>query len=281
MEFQKVRRLRVSTGGKRLSQGERKAPMRDIVSPLARKRTWPPELKLQAGMTWEDVRFGFHLGIDDDGYVLEFYRPRFPDEVVDRITRATNVSKRFRRAVGDNVARDVCLAMHEHHNLNLDWAGMGTRTQLRLIGQLSRRLANAIRSLDEAPREMLHDEILPSEFVDYKIPDSMAPCIRLLGRLADAADAAPRQLEKPKRHPWRPRGSIKNPALHHLVELLQRSIVKEADGRLAVRKGKSHGEAKGTLPAVLLILRPYIPDIIPAKLSHSTLRRVLQKVRQT
>jgi hypothetical protein len=29
-----------------------------------------------------------------------------------------------------------------------------------------------------------------------------------------------------------------------------------------------------------MILRPYLPDIIPSKLSSSTLRRVLQKVRQ-
>jgi hypothetical protein len=231
-------------------------------------------------MKWEDVRHGCHLGIDDDGFVLEFYRPRFSDEVIDRITRAANVSKRFRQTVAEGVASDVCRAAFEHHKLNLDWTGRATLTQLRLISRLSRQLANEIRSLDEASREMLYDtNVMPSEFVDYKIPDSMAPCIRLLGGLADAADAAT-QWKEPKRDPWRPKGSIKNPPLHLLIELLQRSIAKEADGRLSVRKGNSCGKAKGTLPAVLMILRPYLPDIIPSKLSYSTLRRVLQKVRQ-
>jgi hypothetical protein len=110
----------------------------------------------------------------------------------------------------------------------------------------------------------------------------MVLCVRLLGSLADGADAARLEAKngKPRAAPWRPKGSVKNPHLHFLIGSLYRSIVKDADGKLAVRKGKICGEAKGTLPTVLTILRPYLPRIIPTKLPYSTSRRVLQKVSQ-
>ena len=84
-----------------------------------RKRAWPPELRLRPGMTWEDLGSRLSLGVDDDDFVLEYYRPRLPGQVIDRIIRATNVSKKFRRTVGDSVARNVCSALWDLHVQNL------------------------------------------------------------------------------------------------------------------------------------------------------------------
>jgi hypothetical protein len=76
----------------------------------------------------------------------------------------------------------------------------------------------------------------------------------------------------------RPRGSTANPVLRRLSLNLYISIVEGAQGKLTLYGGK--GEAKGTLPAVLEILRPHLPEIIPAKLPYETLRDIRKSARE-
>jgi hypothetical protein len=76
----------------------------------------------------------------------------------------------------------------------------------------------------------------------------------------------------------RPRGSFQNPALRMLVLDLYMSIAEGAKGKLTLYGGK--GEAKGTLPAVLEILRPHLPEIIPPKLPYETLRDIRKSARE-
>jgi hypothetical protein len=72
--------------------------------------------------------------------------------------------------------------------------------------------------------------------------------------------------------PNRPPGSVKNPKLHLLVRLLYEVLKKEGHGRLTL--SMVDGQITGTLPAVLKLLRPYLPHIISAALPYETLRDI-------
>jgi hypothetical protein len=70
----------------------------------------------------------------------------------------------------------------------------------------------------------------------------------------------------------RPRGSSQNPVLRRLILNLYIFIVERARGKLTLSGGS--GKAKGTLPRVLEVLRPYLPDVIPVELPYETLRDI-------
>jgi hypothetical protein len=76
----------------------------------------------------------------------------------------------------------------------------------------------------------------------------------------------------------RPLGSRQNPILHQLILELYMSIVEGARGKLTLYD--ELGEIRGTLPAVLDILRPFLPAVIPVKLPYETLRDIRKSARE-
>jgi hypothetical protein len=280
--------------------------------PVATKEgVWPPPTVLRPGITWQDVKAGFTLRVDGE-CVNDYWNHCLPDALVDDIVRIADVPTRFRSTVAKKTPIDIGMAMYEFEQRRLEWNGRNTKTQLVTVAQLAKQLASALTSLDEAPLMLLEDAIFElthdrrkkfkalyriggisgdfslrlyglktdafEELIDYNIPDSTAPLRGVIHTLADAANAAILKAKsRERKDAWRPKDSVSNPCLYYLIRRLYTSVVKEAHGKLAVRKGKRGGELKGTLPAILAILRPYLPNIIPAKLSYSTLRRVPKK----
>jgi hypothetical protein len=117
-------------------------------------------------------------------------------------------------------------------------------------------------------------ECLARQLLDIELRIALRRLTLELRRLSkDANLAALPPLKKKDAH--RPRFSVQNPPYHVLVHSLYRGIVEEAHGEFAVRKSSITGELQGAAPAVLKLLQPFLPEIIPAKLSYSTLRRML------
>jgi hypothetical protein len=69
--------------------------------------------------------------------------------------------------------------------------------------------------------------------------------------------------------------SVQNVPLRLLITRLRTLIVNQANGQLTLWNGPRGGHPNGTLPDVLAILRPYLPDVIPAKMNYRTLYRYL------
>jgi hypothetical protein len=146
------------------------------------------------------------------------------------------------------------------------------RAPLRQIARLSEELAERLDQLREGVAT------LERFFERNRGPRPSTGALRRLTlelrRLSkDANLAALPPLKKKDAH--RPRFSVQNPPYHVLVHSLYRGIVEEAHGEFAVRKSSITGELQGAAPAVLKLLQPFLPEIIPAKLSYSTLRRML------
>jgi hypothetical protein len=138
---------------------------------------------------------------------------------------------------------------------------MGAR--FRRIEQLRNQL---LKSLDE-----LDGEVFQTRGVER---------VSVVGLLAALLDIPLRYLaaSPPKnRVSNRPRGSRQNPILHGLIGELSMSIVEGAGGKLTLYE--RGGEIRGTLPAVLEILRPYLPEVIPVSLPYTTLRNIRKRAR--
>jgi hypothetical protein len=138
------------------------------------------------------------------------------------------------------------------------------KAPLRRIAKLSRELLKALYELD--------DEVFQVSRVDR---------VSVIGLLAALLDVPLRYfaVSQPKKEiSHRPQGSTKNPALHMLIRGLYASIVQEAQGKLTLRKDVN--DIRGTLPAVLEILRPYLPEVIPVMLPYETLRDIRKAARQ-
>jgi hypothetical protein len=73
-----------------------------------------------------------------------------------------------------------------------------------------------------------------------------------------------------------PPTKVRNVLLHVLVQGLHALIVDKAHGKLTLWNDPEDIGPKGTLPAVLTILRPYLPDVVPARLNYKTLYRYLK-----
>ena len=127
--------------------------------------------------------------------------------------------------------------------------------------------AELVKALDE-----LDDEIFYASGFDR---------VSIVGALTVLLDVPIRHLatSRPKnRASNRPRGSRANPVLRRLILNLYIAIVEGAQGKLTLYGGK--GEAKGTLPTVLEILRPYLPEVVPAKLPYEFVRDIRKAARE-
>ena len=138
------------------------------------------------------------------------------------------------------------------------------KVPLRRIANLSRELLKALHELD--------DEVFQVCRVDR---------VSVSGLVAALLDVPLRYfaVSQPKKEvSHRPHGSTQNPELRMLILGLYVSIVQEAQGKLTLRKDVH--DIRGTLPAVLEILRPYLPEIIPVMLPYETLRDIRKSARQ-
>jgi hypothetical protein len=104
---------------------------------------------------------------------------------------------------------------------------------------------------------------------------SRTPLKNLKSDARTLSEVARRLARKRKNPPHRPRGSRQNRPFHNLVHKLYIAIVERSHGTFAVQKHSDTGKPKGTVPAVLQLLRPYLQEIIPKQLSYSTMRRML------
>jgi hypothetical protein len=97
--------------------------------------------------------------------------------------------------------------------------------------------------------------------------------VSVVGLLATLLDVPLRYFatsQPKKKVAHRPRGSIQNPILRMLILDLYGSVVEQGRGKLTVRRDVD--DIKGTLPAVLAILRPFLPKVIPVQIPYKTLR---------
>jgi hypothetical protein len=128
---------------------------------------------------------------------------------------------------------------------------------------------------------------LPWAFLDSR------ECADLISGLADCADVATGKLPVDKTaQRLGVRISVNSKALKKLKNQLSRSprvrnvplfvmvyglrsLVTEAQGKLTLWNDPEGFGPRGTLPAMLSILQPHLPDAIPAKLNFRTLHRYL------
>jgi hypothetical protein len=71
----------------------------------------------------------------------------------------------------------------------------------------------------------------------------------------------------------RPVTKVLHPNLAVFVRDLRELIVYKGKGNLTLWRDPVSSETKGTLPAVLNVLRPYLPDVVPEHISYRTLQR--------
>jgi hypothetical protein len=138
------------------------------------------------------------------------------------------------------------------------------KVPLRRIARLSSELLKALHELD--------DEIFQVCRVDR------VSVVSLLAALLDVPLRYFAASQPKKEVSHRPHGSTQNPVLRMLILGLYSSIVQKAQGKLTLRKDAN--DIRGTLPAVLEILRPYLPEIIPVMLPYETLRDIRKSARQ-
>lgn len=171
------------------------------------------------------------------------------DRTIDEL--GSEVSMAVERALSDHRIRSLKLRKE-------------MRVPFRRIAQLRSQLLKALDELD--------DEVFRASGVER---------VSVVGLLAVLLDVPLRYLaaSQPKnRVSNRPRGSTKNPILRRLICDLYVSLVESAGGKLTLYVNQ--GEIRGTLPAILEILRPYLPKVIPVKLPYETLRDIRKSARE-
>jgi hypothetical protein len=125
--------------------------------PSRRKVEWPAATLLRPGMTWEEQKAEFRLGINDGGFIDQLFNPRLPDGIIDAIVHTAKVPPKFRSSIAKHVPMTVHSVMYYLEAEKWEWSGRSTQRQLEALVDLSKQLANAISSLSGAPLELLFD----------------------------------------------------------------------------------------------------------------------------
>lgn len=202
-----------------------------------------------------------------------------PRTAIDEILRLAHVPPHRRLVVSIGIQQTVVGALRHHKISQLRLHGRNVRKPLRQIANAAHELAEVFVHLECEPRELLRTVIQARhssailKFVRPR-PSGYLPIFielaSLFRDLAKSATAAPFA---------RPLGRLRTDALRYLVYGLHISIVVWG-GKLTLSKRVSDGQLSGTLPAILSVLRDYIPQVIPRKLAYSTLQRRLGNERQ-
>jgi hypothetical protein len=201
---------------------------------------------------------------------------KVPTERLDRIAVVTNARNpsALRRKTFPAYPMDAALMLtavvFEHHKQRLKFDEKPTLKQIKQIkrvAEITGELERTIKLLDEPTRFRLRNV--------YKGLALPLPEIR---SLFDAAQTAAIPIEKKESN--RPSRSFKHRSLDLLIHGLYRLIVVDARGELTLWEDRVSGLLKGTLPAVLELLRPNLHNILPEKIPFSTLHRALARARK-
>src|SRR5262249_7038872 len=125
--------------------------------------------------------------------------------------------------------------------------------QIKRVAQISIELENAINHLEEPARLRLQNAY-----------SSLKVLLDEIRKIVEAIRSATQPKKKKASH--RPVRTFRHRALSFLVEGLYLDIVVEAKGKLTLWQDAATGELKGTLPAVLELLRPHLPGVLPEKM---------------
>jgi hypothetical protein len=211
-----------------------------------------------------------------------------PTHVLDQVARAACVSGEHRSSVRygiDDMASLLCLSCE--HSGTRDDEYRRVQSQLRGLARTAEEFANRIQGLDDAAR------VIAQTATSYFFENSASPrhkrCVEDVASRLERCELLARGLainlrerdrissiyrrEPHRRAPHRPAGSVKYPALHLLVRELFRWLVEHGHGRLTLFAGVDDYTPRGTLPAVVEILRPHLAGI-PVRLSYKMLRRI-------
>jgi hypothetical protein len=199
--------------------------------------------------------------------------PLLPEIVLDQIVHTAGIPQEL-QAIGRRLVQFYVDCAFEEYKYRLRGTPTPPRSELKRVAQLSKELAETLAALSRG--------VYALELYFKGDGGAFGSLLKFELTLRTLSDAAVRLMSPSKRtDAHRPRFSVKNPTFHHLVQGLYSAIVKNSQGRFAVRKSSTSGELKGTAPAVLNLLQPYLPDIVPRKLAYSTLRRMLQQAKAT
>ena len=170
---------------------------------------------------------------------------------------------RISNEVGFEVSEAVDRAVFDHRIRNLQ-RRKEMRAPFRRIAKLRSQLLKALDELD--------DDVFQASGVER------VPVVGLLTALLDVPLRYLAASQPKNRVANRPRGSVNNPILRRLILQLYMSIEERAGGKLTLFE--EGGEIRGTLSAVLAILRPYLQEVIPVKLPYKALREMQNSARE-
>jgi hypothetical protein len=202
--------------------------------------------------------------------------PVLPYEDATEILRVTGVPKKYQKVVRKEVESAVLRALSM-------WAGPSKRPPPlgRDAVLAAKRVATLCKHLQEAITELGRHNIEPSVQIGWAWDEDDEFSLFDLDERLNALSDSCRHLITPheKKAPNRPRGSVAHPRLRLLIPFLYTAIVKLGRGKLTLGRTDT-GEATGTLPATLQIVRRCSPELVPERLpAFSTLRRLMKLAR--
>jgi hypothetical protein len=195
-----------------------------------------------------------------------------PAEVLDRIATIVNARNpvALRRRTFPTHPMDAALiltaAVFQVHlqRLRFDSPTRKQIKQIKEVAKIAEKLECSIQILEQPTLFRLENAYR------QKLP---------LDGIHSLAEAARSASEQKKKDSHRPSRAFKNRGLHFLIEALYGLVVEQAEGELTLWQD-SAGDLKGTLPAVLEVLRPYIPGLLPNKMHFSNLHRALVRAKE-
>ena len=200
---------------------------------------------------------------------------QIPVERLDQIAAVTNArnSNALRRKTVPTYPMDVALLLgavvFEGYKQRLRYDTPPTpkqRKQTKRVAEITRDLEFAINTLDEPTRFRLRNAF-----------QATLPTAEIRS-LFNAASSTAIPLKKKTSN--RPVHSFKNRSLELLIHGLYGLIVVNSQGQLTLWEDRVAGGLKGTLPAVLELLRPYLHGILPKRIPFSTLNRALSRAKR-
>jgi hypothetical protein len=205
----------------------------------------------------------------------EWESGKVPTERLDRIAVVTNARNpsALRRKTFSTHPVDVALMLtavvFEHHKQRLKFEKPTLKQikQIKRVAEITGELERTIELLDEPIRFRLKNAY-----------NGLALPLHEIHSLFDAAQTAAIPIERKESN--RPPRSFKNRSLDLLIHCLYGLIIVDARGELTLWEDSASGLLKGTLPAVLELLRPNLHNILPEKIPFSTLHRALARAKK-
>jgi hypothetical protein len=213
---------------------------------------------------------------------------RIPTSLPDQILTATKVPNQRLSAIRTRIKSAIIERMVSER-VDREWnRKKEIRAPFLRIARQTEKLLKSVQQLEPELRRTLTASLTMEEeenflkLGEFWLPylgTEVVPYERELRRFAELARRAGAKPKRTVSH--RPRFSIRHRALLSLIVRLYELIVETAGGELTLWDDVTHGKLKGTLPAILEILRPILPSTIPDRgnLNYSTLSRFLRQAK--